>query len=179
MRPVHADAFERHPADLTDFRVSERLARNVENTWAQEVPPVNKYFLSIIGMAASVVIISGPASAHHGDADRYIQDVIVVNGTVVEVQMTNPHAHVVFDVTDANGKTVRWQAELGGPQQLIKNFGWTPSTVKQGTKITLTGRRLRSGAPYLNLTERANIVLTDSGKEIYRTQNYGEPPPKQ
>lgn len=124
-------------------------------------------------------VLSTSAWAHHGDADRYIQEVIVVSGTVVEVQMTNPHAHIVFDVTDESGKTVRWQAEMGGPQQLIKQFGWTPSTMKPGMKITLTGRRLRSGAPYLNLTERANIVLTDSGKEVFRTQNYGEPAPKQ
>jgi uncharacterized protein DUF6152 len=139
---------------------------------------MNKSSLSIICLAAGIVMASGAVSAHHGDADRYIQEVVVVNGTVVEVQMTNPHAHIVFDVTEGS-KTVRWQAEMGGPQQLIKQFGWTPSTLKQGTKITLTGRRLRSGAPYLNLTERANIVLTDTGKEIFRTENYGEPAPKQ
>lgn len=122
-------------------------------------------------------LVSSAAWAHHGDADRYPVEVSTVTGTVVELQMINPHAHIVFDVTDASGKTVRWQAELGGPQQLIKNFGWTPSTVKPGVKITLTGRRLRSGAPYMNMTERANIVMTDTGKEIYRTENYGQPPP--
>ena len=31
----------------------------------------------------------------------------------------------------------------------------------------------------INLTERANIVVTDSGKEIYRTENFGKAaPPK-
>ena len=78
--------------------------------------------------------------------------------------MVNPHAHIVFDVTDEGGKTVRWQAELGGPQQLTKQFGWTPLTVKKGMKLTMTGRRLKSGAPYLNLTERARIVVTDTGQ---------------
>jgi hypothetical protein len=29
----------------------------------------------------------------------------------------------------------------------------------------------------MNLTERAHIVLTDSGQEIFRTANFGEPPP--
>jgi Family of unknown function (DUF6152) len=140
---------------------------------------MKKHVLYSVYAMVSILVISASAWAHHGDADRYIQEVIVVSGTVVEVQMTNPHAHIVFDVTDESGKTVRWQAEMGGPQQLIKQFGWTPSTMKPGMKITLTGRRLRSGAPYLNLTERANIVLTDSGKEVFRTQNYGEPPPKQ
>ena len=122
-------------------------------------------------------LVTATATAHHGDADRYIEQVVTVTGTVVDVQMVNPHAHVVFDV-DEGGKTVRWQAELGGPQQLVKQFGWTPSTIKKGVKITATGRRLKSGAPYLNLTERANLVLTDNGKEIFRTENYGQAAPK-
>ena len=128
-------------------------------------------------VAVACVVMWAPARAHHGDADRYNEQVVTVTGTVVDVQMVNPHAHILFDVEEG-GKTVRWQAELGGPQQLVKQFGWTPSTVKKGVKITATGRRLKSGAPYLNLTERANIILTDTKKEIFRTANYGEPGPK-
>jgi hypothetical protein len=45
-------------------------------------------------------------------------------------------------------------------------------------KLTFTGRRLKSGAPYLNLTERARIIDTATGKEIFRTENYGQPAPK-
>ena len=52
-----------------------------------------------------------------------------------------------------------------------------PPTLKKGMKLTMIGRRLKSGAPYLNLTERANIVVTDTGKEIFRTPNFGEPAP--
>jgi hypothetical protein len=134
---------------------------------------------NVLWMCVAVVVLASSANvpAHHGDADRYNQEVVTVTGTVVDVQMVNPHAHLVLDVVEG-GKTVRWQAELGGPQQLVKQFGWTPSTVKKGTKVTLIGRRLKSGAPYLNLTERANIVLADTGKEIYRTANFGEPAPQ-
>src|SRR5690606_40641025 len=60
---------------------------------------------------------------------------------------------------------------------IFRQYGWTPNTVKPGAKITLTGRRLKSGAPYINLTERARVVLDDSGKEIWKTANYGEPTP--
>ena len=130
----------------------------------------------LFGVCFGVLFLAGSVVAHHGDAGRYIEDVITINGTVVELQMTNPHAHIVFDVTES-GKTTRWQAELGGPQQLIRNFGWTPNTVKPGVKITVTGRRLKSGAPYINLTERARVVLDDSGKEIWKTANYGQPTP--
>ena len=132
---------------------------------------------SVALMCAALFLLAAPAvRAHHGDADRYNQDVITVTGTVVEVQMVNPHAHIVFDVVE-NGKPVRWQAELGGPQQLIKQFNWTPATIKVGMKLTMIGRRLKSGAPYMTLTERANIVVTDTGKEIFRTPNFGEPAP--
>ena len=129
-----------------------------------------------VALLALWLALAPLAAAHHGDADRYNQEVITVTGTVVEVQMVNPHAHIVLDVVEG-GKTVRWQAELGGPQQLIKQFAWTPATLKKGMKLTMIGRRLKSGAPYLNLTERANIVVTDTGKEIFRTPNFGEPAP--
>ena len=53
--------------------------------------------------------------------------------------------------------------------------GWTQD-VKPGVKVTLTGRRLKSGAPYMNMTERARMILADSGKEVLRNANYGQPP---
>lgn len=126
-------------------------------------------------IAAAALTLSGSAWAHHGDAGRYIEDVVTVTGTVVETQLINPHAILVFDVADPSGKNVRWQAELGGAQAMIR-AGWT-NDVKPGVKITLTGRRLKSGAPYMNMTERARIILTDSGKEVLRNANYGQPPP--
>jgi hypothetical protein len=138
---------------------------------------MNRTQFVAMSLIIGILVWSSHAWAHHGDADRYNQEVITISGTVVDVQMVNPHARIVLDVVE-DGKTVRWQAELGGPQQLIKQFGWTPSTIKAGMKLTMIGRRLRSGAPYLNLTERANIVATDTGKEIYRTANFGEAPPQ-
>ena len=134
----------------------------------------------VILVAAFVILaVAAPSlHAHHGDAGRYDEDVISVTGTVVAVQMVNPHSHIIFDVVE-KGKTVRWNAELGQPQQLIKQFGWTPQTIKVGMKLTMIGRQLKGHAPYINLTERANIVMTNTGKDIYRTENFGKgAPPK-
>ena len=138
----------------------------------------NVKFKMQTALVALVTLVSSSVAlqAHHGDAGRYDEDVITVTGTVVAVQMVNPHSHIIFDVVD-NGKTVRWQAELGTPQQLIKQFGWTPSTIKKDMKLTMIGRQLKGKAPFLNLTERANIVVADTGKEIYRTANFGKPAP--
>ena len=42
-------------------------------------------------MAAGSLVLSGVAWAHHGDAGRYIEDVVEITGTVVETQLVNPH----------------------------------------------------------------------------------------
>jgi len=131
-------------------------------------------FLAVCAAVGSLVL-AGSAWAHHGDAGRYVEEVVEVTGVVVETQLVNPHSILVLDVTDATGKTVRWQAEMGGAQQLIR-AGWT-TDVKTGTKITITGRRLKSGAPYMNLTERARVMLADSGKVVLQNANYGQAAP--
>jgi hypothetical protein len=118
-------------------------------------------------LSASLVL------AHHGDAGRYEDTVSIVKGTVVEVQLVNPHSMIVMDVEDG-GKTTRWQAELAGRTMMLRDFNWSKTTLKTGDKVTLTGRKAKSGAPYMNLTEKANVVLSDSGKELFRTENYGK-----
>ena len=124
-------------------------------------------------LAAVLGLLSAPVVAHHGDAGRYDESAFVITGTIVEIRLTNPHSIMVFDVTDDKGKTVRWQGEMTGGQQIVRQFGWTKESPKVGDKITLTGRRVKTGAPYMNLAKRANIILTDTGKEIY----VGQTPP--
>jgi hypothetical protein len=134
--------------------------------------------LTLPVLVAGLLVNSLPLLAHHGDAGRYEDNVVVMQGTVVEMQLITPHSIIVVDVPDESGKMVRWQAEMGGRTAMIKDFGWTKDTLKPGDKITLTGRKVKSGAPYMNLTDRANVVLTDTGKEIFRTPNYGTNIPK-
>jgi hypothetical protein len=135
----------------------------------EDVPVKKRSFLAV---SVALLALAGSAWAHHGDAGRYIEEIVTVTGVVVETQLINPHSILVFDVT-TDGKTVRWQAELGGAQAFIRN-GWA-AKVKPGSRVTLEGRRLKSGAPYMNMTERARLVLTDTGEEMIRNGNYGEP----
>jgi hypothetical protein len=137
----------------------------------------NKALMSLVFMAGFLLTLV-PVLAHHGDAGRYEDNVVVMTGTVVDLQLVDPHSIIVFDVTDQSGKQVRWQAEMNGRGGLSKGFGWTKNTLKPGDQITLTGRRVKSGAPYMNLTDRANIVMTATGKELFRTPNFGTNEPK-
>ena len=129
-------------------------------------------------LVAGLFLISVPAVAHHGDAGRYDETPFIVTGSIVEMRLTNPHSILVFDVTDATGKVVRWQAEMSGGQQLVKQFGWTKDSPTIGDRITLNGRKVKNGSPYMSMAKRANIILTDSGKEIYVGQTPPDPAAK-
>jgi len=137
--------------------------------------PIMKHTFAAL-FAAGLLWTSAPVIAHNGDDGRYDETPFIVTGTVVEIKLTNPHSIVVFDVTDPGGKVVRWQAEMGGGQQLTRQYGWNKEMPKIGDKITLNGRKVKSGAPYMNMTEKAQIILTATGKEIFRTQNFDGPP---
>ncbi len=135
----------------------------------------NKFLM--LFLVTGLLLQASPFLAHHGDAGRYETNTITMTGTVVEVQLVDPHAILILDVPDEKGQVVKWQAELGGRSVLTKQYGWNKNTLKFGDKVTITGRRVKSGAPYINLTDRASIVLTDSGKEIFSVgkKAYGQP----
>jgi len=129
-----------------------------------------------VALAVILSAVSAPLMAHHGDAGRFQDNVSTVNGIVVAMQFINPHTVIVFDVPDASGKMVRWAAEMGAPGGLTRGFGWTRNTLKAGDKITLIGRRVKSGAPYMNLTERAVVFRTETKELLFRTANAEVPP---
>ena len=133
----------------------------------------NRMFKLLLSVAISLLGIL-PLHAHHGDAGRYEDKIIEVSGTVVTLQFMNPHSRLIMDVADTQGKIIRWHAEFGNPNRMNTEFGWTRDMLKPGDQITLLGRRLKSGAPYINLTERAQVKLSNSGQEIYRTSDFSE-----
>ena len=110
--------------------------------------------------------------AHHGDAGRYEEEVSVLSGTVVILQFVNPHSKLILDIADESGETVRWHAEFSNPAYMNRQFGWTRDMLKPGDKVTLTGRLRKGGAPLMNLTENSQVVMTDTGEQIYRTRNF-------
>ena len=131
---------------------------------------------SFVAVGAALVLISIQALAHHGDAGRYEETIATLSGTVVALHLINPHASIILDVEDKNGHVLRWQAEVSSANGLAR-IGWTRATLKPGDKITVFGRVVKSGAAYMNLSERARIIRTETCEEIYRSGiTFGEPP---
>jgi len=123
-----------------------------------------------LALIASACAPPAVAVAHHGDAGRYEETISSITGTVVALQLINPHSRIILDVEDDNGELVRWQAEVSSANRLTQ-LGWDRSTLRPGDQVTLFGRRVRSGAPYINLSERARLIRTDTCEELYRSNS--------
>jgi hypothetical protein len=136
-----------------------------------------KGLLPRVGVFALAGTVLGAAWAHHGDAGRFEDQTVTLSGTVVALQLVNPHSTLIVDVEDDGGGVVRWRAEFSSPAQLMRNFGWDRNTLKAGDRVTMTGRPLKSGAPYINLSERARLLRTETCEEIYQSRSLPDEPP--
>ena len=132
---------------------------------------IKSSLVSVVGVCLSAM--SAAVLAHHGDAGRYEDKLTTVKGTVVELQLINPHSIVVVDVKEDADKVVRWRGEAGSATQL-KGWCWTQDVIKVGDTVTMVGRRLKNGSPYMTLSENSR-VFDANGKEIYRGNDPGQP----
>ena len=124
------------------------------------------YLKPVLSAVASLLFIMSPAQAHHGDAGRYTETVKTVTGSVVEFQFINPHSMLVIAVEDENGDIVEWYGELGPPNSLQNRWGWDKDTFQVGDVLTMTGRSLKNGGPYMTLSELSRLQDAE-GNEIY------------
>ena len=112
--------------------------------------------LGLFPLAASLV-------AHHGTSNyETTAKTITVNGVVTEFVWSNPHVYVLFDVKDEQGKVVHWAGEMNSPS-VLRNAGWTKTTLKTGDQVTLTLRPNKAGTP-VGLLSRANMIV--NGKPL-------------
>ena len=77
--------------------------------------------------------------AHHSFSAEFDRDKpITLTGTVTKLEWTNPHARIYIDVTDADGKVVNWDFELGPPNGLMRQ-GWNRNSLSPGLTVTING----------------------------------------
>lgn len=93
-----------------------------------------------VALTLAAVLASGAyAFAHHSFAGTYREDqLLTLEGTVVEFNIRNPHSFILFEVKDKEGKVTRWGGEWGGVTQLSQG-GVTRYTLKVGDKIVIEG----------------------------------------
>lgn len=105
---------------------------------------------------------SAPMFAHHGNTAYDETKEVILKGTVTEVEWSNPHTQIYFDVKEAKGNIVHWGCETQSPRRLMR-AGWTKDAVKPGDQITITLLAARSGAPVGILHK---LVVDNTGKQL-------------
>jgi len=96
-----------------------------------------RFRVPVIIVAA--LLISAAAYAHHSFAGTYIEGKLVkLEGDIVEFNIRNPHSNIVIEVTEKNGKKVKWAGEWGGVTQLSQG-GVNRFTLEVGDHLIMEG----------------------------------------
>jgi len=99
--------------------------------------------LSLAAMVAYAVAF--PAWAHHSHGNYQLTEYTLLEGTVKEFHMVNPHTWIYLEVTDAGGQANLWALETTGIRGLTR-IGVTRDTVKVGDTISVRCHQLRDGS---------------------------------
>src|SRR5262245_43284677 len=92
----------------------------------------------------AILTTSVAAWGHHSFAATYDESkTIEIQGKIVVFQFRNPHSFVTVEVTDKNGKKVRWGVEGPGSTQLA-NSGIQNDTLRYGDEVVVTGNPSRT-----------------------------------
>jgi uncharacterized protein DUF6152 len=102
--------------------------------------------LPTLGLALVVTAsFAMPADAHHSFAMFDQQKVVVLNGTVKELEWTNPHSWLrVMVENETTHQPQQWSIELASTGQQAR-IGWSPTIVKPGDKVSLEINPLKDG----------------------------------
>jgi hypothetical protein len=94
----------------------------------------------------AVTLALEPAFAHHSFAMFDMEKNVTIEGTVKQVQWTNPHTWIQLLVPDAtSGKEVEWSVEADSPNVLTRR-GWSRKSIKAGDKAVLVIHPVKSDA---------------------------------
>src|SRR4029453_10073867 len=117
----------------------------------------------LIAPVVTLLVLAAPAAAHPPPAVAYdVNKTISITGVISEVRWENPHTWIFVEQKDDSGKVVKWGFEGKVPNQLIR-LGITPSVLKPGIEVTVTGHPARDASQ--NFCEVLEVTLPD-GKTI-------------
>ena len=126
---------------------------------------MNAKLVTLIALAAGLLVFSGPVVAHHRAQGYDLTKRISLKGTISQFVWANPHCQIYLDVKDDKGKVVNWAVELNNPGNLIR-LGWTHTALKEGDEVTLTFSPGKEDKP---VGICADVVFAD-GRKLHSSQ---------
>ena len=133
-----------------------------------------KQRLDFIAAAAGLLLAAVPAFAHHAFAAEFDSNKPVkLQGTVVKVDMVNPHSWIYVDVKNPDGTTTQWMVEGGSPNALVRH-GFTKNTLPKGTEVIFEGFQAKDGSFRAN----GRDITLPGGKKVSLGSSAGETAPE-
>ena len=112
-------------------------------------------------MLMLLAFAGAPTSAHHSFAAAYdTTKTITVQGTIVQVRLTNPHSWFFLDVKEPDGKLTRWSFEAGTPSGMIRG-GYNKNELGPGAVVTIRGCPARDTTKNVGMLQQ---LTTADGK---------------
>jgi len=118
-------------------------------------------------------VVATPVLAHHSFAAEYdAHRPITLKGVVTTIEWTNPHSHVLIEVTDDKGSATTWKIELASPAVLVQN-GWRSKSIRLGDTIVVEGALAKDNTT----TANARLVTLADGRCLSAGSSGGDVPP--
>src|SRR5262245_26238083 len=87
-----------------------------------------------------ILAVALPAGAHHPFSPYYdVSKPEVVTGVVRELRMFNPHAVLIVEVSNPEGRKGLWGFEGAPPNSLLRRGVDLKEKLRPGTQITISG----------------------------------------
>jgi hypothetical protein len=120
----------------------------------------------------ALLTLAVPVFAHHSFAAEFdAAQRVTLTGVVTKVEWTNPHVWFWVNVKDENsGQLTNWGFEMGSPNALQHDSGWTFNTMKVGMVVTVVASRAKDGSNKANTS-----TVTVNGKRLGGASSQGAP----
>lgn len=127
----------------------------------------------IVAAASGLLLAALPLAAHHAFAAEFdANKPVKLRGTVVKVDLVNPHSWVYIDVKNEDGTVTQWMVEGGSPNALARH-GFTKNSLPKGTEVIFEGFQAKDGSHRAN----GRDILLPDGKRLSLGSSAGEGPP--
>jgi hypothetical protein len=99
-------------------------------------------------LVASLLFAPQLVLAHHLIATNYdVQHPVLLKGTVIKMDWSNPHVHLSLAAKDEHNTVIRWELEMASPNLLLMN-GFKIDNPRPGDWVAVSAYPARDGSSH-------------------------------